>query len=106
MAASAGVRLERAVLFWGGRKNGWQPALVPCRRRSGATRTAALYGSCSDRQRATPPRIDRHASHPWCVAGLVKRAWYPCEMRPLRYFINVTLDGCYDHRAIPADEDL
>ncbi|MFU8854751.1 hypothetical protein ACNAW0_27840 [Micromonospora sp. SL1-18] len=28
------------------------------------------------------------------------------EMRPLRYSINVTLDGCCDHRAIPADEDL
>src|SRR5437660_947222 len=27
-------------------------------------------------------------------------------MRPLRYSINVTLDGCVDHRAIPADEDL
>jgi len=27
-------------------------------------------------------------------------------MRPLRYFINVTLDGCCDHRAIPADEAL
>src|SRR5438445_7949333 len=27
-------------------------------------------------------------------------------MRPLRYYINVTLDGCCDHRAIPADEDL
>jgi hypothetical protein len=27
-------------------------------------------------------------------------------MRPLRYSINVTLDGCRDHRAIPADEDL
>src|SRR5574341_320321 len=27
-------------------------------------------------------------------------------MRPLRYSINVTLDGCFDHRAIPADEDL
>lgn len=27
-------------------------------------------------------------------------------MRPLRYSINVTLDGCCDHRAIPADEDL
>ena len=31
---------------------------------------------------------------------------YPCVMRPLRYSINVTLDGCCDHRAIPADEDL
>jgi dihydrofolate reductase len=27
-------------------------------------------------------------------------------MRPLRYSINITLDGCCDHRAIPADEEL
>ncbi|MBS1830436.1 MAG: dihydrofolate reductase family protein [Acidobacteria bacterium] len=27
-------------------------------------------------------------------------------MRPLRYSINVTLDGCCDHRAIPADDRL
>lgn len=27
-------------------------------------------------------------------------------MRPLRYAINLTLDGCYDHEAIPADEEL
>ena len=27
-------------------------------------------------------------------------------MRALRYAINVTLDGCCDHRAIPADEEL
>ena len=27
-------------------------------------------------------------------------------MRRLRYSINVTLDGCYDHRVIIADEDL
>jgi dihydrofolate reductase len=27
-------------------------------------------------------------------------------MRPLRYYINVTLDGCCDHRAIVADEEL
>src|SRR5437879_12422990 len=31
---------------------------------------------------------------------------YSCVMRPLRYSLNVTLDGCCDHRAIPADEDL
>ena len=31
---------------------------------------------------------------------------YSYVMRPLRYSINVTLDGCCDHRAIPADEDL
>jgi dihydrofolate reductase len=27
-------------------------------------------------------------------------------MRPLRYSINVTLDGCCDHRGIIADEDM
>lgn len=27
-------------------------------------------------------------------------------MRPLRYSINVTLDGCYDHRAGIVDEAL
>ena len=27
-------------------------------------------------------------------------------MRPLRYSVNVTLDGCCDHRAIIPDEDL
>ncbi len=27
-------------------------------------------------------------------------------MRPLRYSINVTLDGCCDHRTVVADEDL
>ena len=27
-------------------------------------------------------------------------------MRPLRYSINVTLDGCCDHRAMCADEDI
>jgi dihydrofolate reductase len=31
---------------------------------------------------------------------------YACVMRPLRYSINVTLDGCCDHRAVSADEDL
>jgi dihydrofolate reductase len=37
--------------------------------------------------------------------GLTAQA-YSGVMRPLRFFINVTLDGCCDHRAIPADEDL
>ncbi len=27
-------------------------------------------------------------------------------MRPLRYSIDVTLDGCCDHRATPAEVDL
>ena len=39
------------------------------------------------------------------VAGLPHRR-YVFAMRPLRYSINVTLDGCCDHRAIPADEDI
>ena len=54
----------------------------------------------------------RHALRKWLLvlkranlAGLPHRR-YACVMRPLRYSINVTLDGCCDHRAIPADEDL
>jgi len=31
---------------------------------------------------------------------------YSCVMRTLRYSINVTLDGCCDHRAVFADEEL
>ena len=31
---------------------------------------------------------------------------YSYAMRPLRYSINVTLDGCCDHRAILPDEEL
>ena len=31
---------------------------------------------------------------------------YSHEMRPLRYSINVTLDGCCDHRVMVPDEDL
>jgi dihydrofolate reductase len=32
--------------------------------------------------------------------------WYAYAMRPLRYSINVTLDGCCDHREGVVDEDL
>jgi len=39
------------------------------------------------------------------LAGLPHRR-YSCTMRPLRYSINVTLDGCCDHRVIPPDEGL
>ncbi len=31
---------------------------------------------------------------------------YSYAMRPFRYSINVTLNGCCDHREIIADEDL
>ncbi|MBK1787506.1 dihydrofolate reductase family protein [Prauserella cavernicola] len=27
-------------------------------------------------------------------------------MRPLRYSINITVDGCCDHRGVPADDEL
>src|SRR5438094_6044210 len=39
------------------------------------------------------------------LAGLPHRR-YSCVMRPLRYSINVTLDGCCDHRVGIADEDV
>src|SRR5512146_1755745 len=42
-----------------------------------------------------PPLLS-HPTHPR----------YSFPMRPLRYSINVTLDGCCDHRAIIPDEDL
>src|SRR5215510_5189471 len=32
--------------------------------------------------------------------------WHAYAMRPLRYSINVTLDGCCDHREMSTDEDL
>ena len=53
------------------------------------------------------------SGHPRCRGCLPSRSGtdrlrrrYSGEMRPLRYSINVTLDGCCDHRAIPADDDL
>src|SRR5260370_8272796 len=39
------------------------------------------------------------------LASLPRRR-YSRVMRPLRYSINVTLDGCCDHRAISPDEDM
>jgi dihydrofolate reductase len=46
-----------------------------------------------------PPRLSRGV---WPPHG----DRYSDEMRLLRYSINVTLDGCCDHRAIVPDEDL
>ena len=37
---------------------------------------------------------------------VLHRRRYSCVMQPLRYSINVTLDGCCDHRAIFPDEEL
>jgi dihydrofolate reductase len=53
--------------------------LLPVERRRGA-------GSATDRHSVIPLQED--------------------VMRPLRYSINVTLDGCCDHRAIIPDEEL
>ena len=39
------------------------------------------------------------------LVGLPRRR-YAYAMRPLRYYINITLDGCCDHRAMFADEEL
>src|ERR1700685_461394 len=39
------------------------------------------------------------------LAGLPRRR-YAYAMRPLRYSINVTLDGCCDHRAMFPDEEM
>jgi dihydrofolate reductase len=39
------------------------------------------------------------------LASLPHRRYF-CVMRPLRYSINITLDGCCDHRVGIADEDL
>src|SRR5438270_2184513 len=53
------------------------------------------FVSATDRYVAPPRRMFRSLGR------------YPDVMRPLRYSINVTLDGCCDHRAgIPADEEL
>src|SRR5438046_3212029 len=41
-----------------------------------------------------------------CLVRLPYGYRYSYVMRPLRYSINVTLDGCCDHRAMLADEDL
>jgi len=40
------------------------------------------------------------------LAGTRVSKYHDSFMRPLRYSINVTLDGCCDHRGIIADEEL
>ena len=40
------------------------------------------------------------------TSGLTFDRRYAYVVRPLRYSINVTLDGCCDHRAMSPDEDL
>src|SRR5262249_9092743 len=42
---------------------------------------------------------------PWRENSLCRGA-RPARMRPLRYSINVTLDGCCHHLSVPPGEDL
>src|SRR4029434_6346092 len=44
--------------------------------------------------------------HPAVAYLFLVRPLQEHAMRPLRYSINVTLDGCCDHRAIIPDEEL
>src|SRR5215472_5339794 len=47
-----------------------------------------------------------HAYSLAVVARSVPIRRYACVMQALRYSINITLDGCCDHRALTPDEDL
>jgi len=55
--------------------------------------------------RLQPRGFERHALTDGHFASPPHRQ-YSRVMRPLRYSINVTLDGCCDHRVMIADEDL
>lgn len=48
---------------------------------------------------------DCHDALPWLISFALPYC-YSYLMRPLRYSINVTLDGCCDHRVILPDEEL
>jgi dihydrofolate reductase len=61
-----------------------------------------------DAHRASPQLVGLQLfiAVPIVEAGYLLDRWYAHAMRPLRYSINVTLDGCCDHREMIADEDL
>src|SRR5207249_5691653 len=72
--------------------------------------TALIHATCrrshctiAIRPSLTDP-CPRCSSRPYCDLRRPLRS--SCVMRPLRYSINVTLDGCCDHREGIADEDL
>jgi hypothetical protein len=65
-------------------------------------KAAAKTGFC---QTSEDIRLDTPAQSGGRNAGPPSRR-YSSAMRPLRYSINVTLDGCCDHREMLADEDL
>src|SRR5260370_17203280 len=57
---------------------------------------------------AIAKRLQRvcHDTLPWLISFSLGESRQDHVMRPLRYSINVTLDGCCDHRAILPDEEL
>jgi dihydrofolate reductase len=61
---------------------------------------ANWYNGCA------PTRSSRLARFAGSRPSLVVRPLQEDVMRPLRYSINVTLDGCCDHRAGSTDEEL
>src|SRR5206468_8533738 len=65
--------------------------------RSGVPRTRGLTLRCTRRSTAGfarfRPRVSSNVRPPY-------GDWYSYVMRPLRYSINVTLDGCCDHLAM------
>jgi dihydrofolate reductase len=65
--------------------------LVEAASRGGATKDQIIAGPIGLKQRLAMPTAPPR---------------YSFVMRPLRYSINVTLDGCCDHRAMFPDEDL
>src|SRR5262245_46312461 len=52
------------------------------------------------------PEPLRHALKRRANLDGLPHQWHSSSMRPLRYSINVTLDGCCDHRGIIPDEEL
>jgi|SRR2546423_7805173 len=72
--------------------------------RSVATLAIRFCKKCSASSRSGGREPERGKGLTLLVYPVGRR--YSCVMRPLRYSINVTLDGCCDHRAISADEDL
>ena len=92
------------------RGSGRRPAgLVAAPGRSGSrvgpldrpARRRALGHRPGGGRRRREPRLRRPDRRPSPAPSAVT-----CAMRPLRYSINVTLDGCCDHRVSIADEDF
>src|SRR5690349_4610476 len=81
---------------------------IDCRTRRGSTRGTARtrrWALSGRRCRSGGPAAGSRQP-PSFTVRLPCAGRYADVMRPLRYSINVTLDGCCDHREMVADEDL